>query len=56
MQAEAVREQKEAVAARLVAELEMREMLAAGLDEGLLSLRLSNLLYVENFYSYKKCQ
>ena len=29
---------------------------AAGLDEGLLSLSLPNLLYVENPCSYKKCQ
>ena len=29
---------------------------AAGLDEGLLSLSLSNLLYMDNPYSYKKCQ
>ena len=29
---------------------------AAGLDEGLLSLPLSDLLYTENPYSYKKCQ
>jgi hypothetical protein len=29
---------------------------AAGLDEGLLPLTLSNLLYMENPYSYKKCQ
>jgi hypothetical protein len=28
----------------------------AGLDEGLLSLSLSNLLYMENPYSYKKFQ
>jgi hypothetical protein len=28
----------------------------AGLDEGLLSLSLSNLLYMESPYSYKKCQ
>ena len=28
----------------------------AGLDEGLLSLSLSNLLYMENPYGYKKCQ
>jgi hypothetical protein len=28
----------------------------AGLDEGLLSLSLHNLLYMENPYSYKKCQ
>ena len=28
----------------------------AGLDEGLLSVSLSNLLYMENPYSYKKCQ
>ena len=28
----------------------------AGLDEGLLSLSLSNLLYMENPYSYNKCQ
>jgi hypothetical protein len=30
--------------------------LPAGLDEGLLSLSLSNLLYMENPYSNKKCQ
>ena len=30
--------------------------LPAGLDEGLLSLSLSTLLYVENPYSYKKFQ
>ena len=29
---------------------------AAGLDEGLLSLSLPNLLYTENSYSYKKFQ
>jgi hypothetical protein len=29
--------------------------LPAGLDEGLLSLSLSNLVYMENPYSYKKC-
>ena len=29
---------------------------AAGLDEGLLSLSLSNLLYMENPHSHKKCQ
>jgi CRP-like cAMP-binding protein len=29
---------------------------AAGLDEGLLSLSLSNLLSMDNPYSYKKCQ
>jgi hypothetical protein len=29
---------------------------AAGLDKGLLSLSLSNLLYMENPYSYKKFQ
>jgi hypothetical protein len=29
---------------------------AAGLDEGLLSLTLSNLLYMENPYSHKKCR
>ena len=29
---------------------------AAGLDEGLLSLSLSNLLYMENPYNYKKFQ
>jgi hypothetical protein len=29
---------------------------AAGLDEGLLSFSLSNLLYMDNPYSYKKCQ
>ena len=29
---------------------------SATLDEGLLSLYLSNLLYMENTYSYKKCQ
>jgi hypothetical protein len=28
----------------------------AGLDEGLLSLSLSNLLYMDNPYSYKKFQ
>ena len=28
----------------------------AGLDEGLLSSTLSNLVYRENPYSYKKCQ
>jgi hypothetical protein len=28
----------------------------AGLDEGLLALPLSNLVYMENPYSYKKCQ
>jgi hypothetical protein len=28
----------------------------AGLDEGLLPFSLSNLLYTENPYSYKKCQ
>ena len=28
----------------------------AGLDEGRLSLSLSNLLYMENPYSYKKYQ
>ena len=28
----------------------------AGLDEGLLSLSFSNVLYTENPYSYKKCQ
>ena len=28
----------------------------ASLDEGLLSLSLSNLLYMENPYSYQKCQ
>jgi hypothetical protein len=27
-----------------------------GLDEGLPSLNLANLLYTENPYSYKKCQ
>jgi hypothetical protein len=32
------------------------ETILAGLDEGLLSLSLSNLLYMENPYSYKKCQ
>ena len=29
---------------------------AAGLDEGLRSLSLPNLLYMKNPYSYKKCQ
>jgi hypothetical protein len=29
---------------------------AAGLDEGLLSFALSNLLYIENPYSHKKCR
>jgi hypothetical protein len=29
---------------------------SAGLDEGLLSLFLSNLLYLESPYSYNKCQ
>ena len=33
-----------------------RKAPAAVLDEGLLSLSLSNLLYMENPYSYKKCQ
>ena len=28
----------------------------AGLDEGLLSFSLSNLLYIVNLHSYKKCQ
>ena len=28
----------------------------ASLDEGFLSLSLSNLLYMDNPYSYKKCQ
>ena len=28
----------------------------AGLDEDLLSLSFSNLLYMENLHSYKKCQ
>ena len=28
----------------------------AGLDEGFLQVHLSNLLYMENPYSYKKCQ
>jgi hypothetical protein len=28
----------------------------AGLDEGLLSLSLSNLLQMDNPYKYKKCQ
>ena len=28
----------------------------AGLDEGLASLSLSNLLYIENPYIYNKCQ
>jgi hypothetical protein len=28
----------------------------AGLDEGLLPLSLSDLLYMENPYGYKKCQ
>jgi hypothetical protein len=32
------------------------QFLAACLDEGLLSLNLSNLLYMENPYSYKKFQ
>ena len=31
-------------------------MMKAGLDEALLSLNLSNLLYMENPYSYKKYQ
>ena len=35
---------------------EMTAHVAAGLDEGLLSLTLSNLLYMENPYGYKKCQ
>jgi hypothetical protein len=30
--------------------------LGAGLDEGLLQFSLSNLLYMENLYSYKKCR
>jgi hypothetical protein len=30
--------------------------MAAGLDEGLLPFSLPNLLYMENPYSYKKCQ
>jgi hypothetical protein len=29
---------------------------AAGLDEGLLPLTLSDLLYMENPYSYQKCR
>ena len=31
-------------------------MSKAGLDEGLLQFSLSNLLYMKNPYSYKKCQ
>ena len=34
----------------------MDELLMAGLDEGLLSLSHSNLLYMENPYSNKKHQ
>ena len=30
--------------------------LPAGLDEGILSSSFPNLLYMENPYSYKKCQ
>ena len=33
-----------------------RGLARRGLDEGLLSLNLSNLLYMENPYSYKKWQ
>jgi hypothetical protein len=33
-----------------------RSKFEAGLDEGLLPLSPSNLLYMENPYSYKKCQ
>jgi hypothetical protein len=35
---------------------EMTAHVAAGLDEGLMSLTLSNLLYMENPYGCKKCQ
>ena len=33
-----------------------RDLARAGLDEGLLPLSPSNLLYIENPYSYKKFQ
>ena len=32
------------------------ERVAAGFDEGLLPLTLSNLLYMKNPHSYRRCQ
>jgi arylsulfatase A-like enzyme len=39
-----------------VSAMALRPLGPAGLDEGLLQFSLSNLLYMENPYSYKKCQ
>jgi hypothetical protein len=36
--------------------LHEEDCIEAGLDEGFLSFSLSNLVYMENPYSYKKCQ